>query len=93
MNKWLTGNGLWCAACKGTGRGKLSDIIEYKSGAECRFYHPCPTCAGQRRIEAPIADVIAGTVLATKPKRHDYWNQCIEYRAPRAALRKSQEVA
>jgi hypothetical protein len=85
MNKWLKGNGLWCAACKGTGRGKLSDIIEYRSGAECRFYHPCPTCDGQRRVEAPIADVIAGIVPATKPKLHDYWSQCIEYRAPPVA--------
>lgn len=80
MNKWLKGNGIWCQSCKGTGRGKVSDIIEYSGGTEAVFYHSCPTCNGERRVAAPIADVIAGTVPATKPKVHTLWDQRLEYR-------------
>ena len=83
MNKWLKGNGMWCAACNGTGRGQLSDIFEYEGGTECRFYAPCTACGGQKRIAAPTLDVIAKTVPDTEPKVHTFWSQCIEYRSPR----------
>lgn len=73
MNIWLKGNGHWCRDCKGTGRGELSDVIVYESGAECRFYKNCPTCNGKKRLPGPGPEVeIEHTCLA----------QTIEYVGP-----------
>jgi len=80
MNKWLCGNGVWCAACEGTGRGSVSDIIEYEGGTECVFYHRCQSCNGEKRIAAPIADVIAARVPPSAPKHHTIMSQLLEYR-------------
>lgn len=64
MNKWLTGNGVWCPICKGSGRGEALDRIIYEGGGYAQFYALCPACKGQRRIAANLADVIAGCVSA-----------------------------
>ena len=53
MNIFLHGNGHWCAACRGTGRGDPRDRIEYRGGGYCQFYEPCPACKGERRVAGP----------------------------------------
>lgn len=52
MNKYLHGNGQWCAACDGTGCGEAADVIEHEAG-EARLYAKCPECEGGRRKVAP----------------------------------------
>lgn len=65
MNKWLVGNGHWCPACQGSGRGKPLDSFEYESGAVCQFYAKCESCNGERRLPGPGADQpVAHTVLS-----------------------------
>ena len=87
MNKWLIGNGLWCAACEGTGLGRLSDTIIYDGGVACDFYHPCEVCKGQKRLAAELPDVIADAVPRTEPKFHTCMSQCIKYRRVRPSDR------
>ncbi len=50
MNRFLIGNGEWCSACGGSGRGAPRDRIEYTGGAYCQFYDRCPSCGGQKRV-------------------------------------------
>lgn len=79
MNKWLKGNGLWCAACNGAGRGKPRDMIEYEGGTYCLFYDPCPVCKGEKRVAAEVADVIAQRVPETAPAFHSILLNTHEY--------------
>jgi hypothetical protein len=71
MNKWLHGNGHWCPTCRGTGRGKPLDMIEYEGGGYCQFYAKCEACNGEKRIAGPGPDV--------QPAVHSTLSQCIEY--------------
>lgn len=75
MNKWLKGNGHWCPACKGTGRGELSDIIGYQGGGEARFYKKCLHCNGERRLPGPRHPDIPEPTCG-------FMNQCLEYLPP-----------
>jgi hypothetical protein len=51
MNKWLHGNGHWCPACKGTGRGKpYGGRVYYRGGGWQQLYDLCETCEGDRRL-------------------------------------------
>lgn len=70
-NKWLHGNGHWCAECRGTGRGTLLDRIEYSGGGACQFYARCSTCGGERRLEGDGVSLPAPTTL---------FDQTIEYK-------------
>lgn len=70
MNKFLHGNGHWCAACRGTGRGRARDRFEYLGGGYCQFYEPCSACKGERRL--------AG-VGPRLPAPRTLLSQCIEY--------------
>ncbi len=80
MNKWLKGNGYWCPDCRGTGRGKARDRIEYEGGSHCQFYDKCSTCNGEKRLAATIEQVNAGAVPSTsQPERHTILDQTIEY--------------
>lgn len=71
MNKWLHGNGHWCGACKGTGRGKKLDRIIYSDGSWLQFYEKCATCNGDKRL--------AGDGSALKIARHTCMSQMMEY--------------
>lgn len=79
MNKWLKGNGYWCPTCNGKGGGKITDYITYEGGGFCAFRAPCPTCKGQRRLAAPIEDVVAGTVTATPAPEPTIFTNMIEH--------------
>lgn len=80
MNKWLKGNGYWCADCRGTGRGKALYRIVYEGGWYCQFYDSCPTCGGDKRIAATEAQVLGDNCPATPPpERHTILSQTIEY--------------
>jgi hypothetical protein len=57
MNKWLHGNGHWCPACRGSGRGRPLDMIEYEGGGYCQFYARCEACNGEGRLAGPGLDV------------------------------------
>jgi len=70
MNKWLHGNGHWCPVCKGSGRGRARDRIEYEGGGYCQFYDRCTACNGERRLPG------AGLSL---PAPRTLLSQCIEY--------------
>lgn len=61
-DRYLKGNGRWCEACAGTGKGKLSSTMIYSDGSELDLYARCEACAGQRRIALPEAEIIAATV-------------------------------
>lgn len=71
MNKWLHGNGHWCPACRGTGRGRPRDQIEYSDGSRLQFYAKCETCDGEKRLEGP-GDT-------PPPDRHTCMSQLMEY--------------
>ena len=55
MNRYLTGNGVWCSKCDGSGHGEVSDSIEYENGSEFLFYNACAACNGQGRLEVKHA--------------------------------------
>lgn len=71
MNKWLHGNGHWCGACKGTGRGQKRDRIIYEDGSWLQFYAKCETCNGEKRLPGPGPGV--------KPEQHTCMSQLIEH--------------
>jgi hypothetical protein len=79
MNKWLVGNGTWCAACQGTGRGKKRDRIIYPGGRYTQFYDDCAACEGEKRLAAPMPEIVAGTVPPTTPAFHSIFLNTIEY--------------
>lgn len=80
MNKWLTGNGYWCSACKGTGLGALHDTIVFTGGGYCNFYETCPTCSGEKRLAASADQIISGRVPQTLPPAfHTSLTQTIEF--------------
>ena len=71
MNKWLKGNGHWCPACGGTGRGRAADRVVYDNGKYAQFYDACTHCNGERRIAGPGPNVPEPTC--------GFLNQCLEY--------------
>lgn len=72
MNKWLHGNGHWCPACRGTGRGHATDRIEYDGGFYVQFYAKCAHCNGEKRLVGP-GD------LSVQPEHHTLLSQLEEY--------------
>lgn len=70
MNIWLHGNGHWCQKCKGTGRGRALDRIEYSNGCYCQFYATCDGCNGKRRLAGDGPEL---------PAPRTIFSGCIEY--------------
>lgn len=86
MNKWLHGNGRWCAACKATGRGRPLHQIVYESGSTLTFYEPCRACGGAKRIAAAFAEAARGAVPATPPPAtQSLFSPLMVYEAPPCA--------
>lgn len=80
MNKWLAGNGYWCPACGGSGRGEARDRILYQGGGWCQFYDPCATCGGDGRLAASVDQIRTGSVPETRPTAaRGIMSTCIEY--------------
>lgn len=62
-DRFLTGNGLWCPQCDGTGGGVEQIGI-------CRIPRRCTRCRGSGRIARPIDKIIAEQIA--EARRH-HW--------------------